>query len=314
MKRIALLMGMAGTSPAMTKVELVGGTKRMWVAGVDGCRAGWIAVLMRVDDPHTHRIVTAPTLEAIADAPEQPAVIAIDMPIGLPERTEGSGRMPEQLIRPLLGERQSSVFAIPSRSAVEAMDYAQACAIAAATSEPSRKVSRRALPFPQDPRDRCPVAGAARSDAARLRGASRARLLGIERRPGAPSAEEGEGHALRARHGVAARALAAIQASARRSDKGAAAPRRGPGRPARCARGVDRGARSRERWGQSFPDRPGRDAHGLPIAIWTLRSKLQRSPMPITHAEIEAAHARIAPHIRRTPVLDLATPSAMTGR
>ena len=26
----------------------------MWVAGVDGCRAGWIAVLMRVNDPQAH--------------------------------------------------------------------------------------------------------------------------------------------------------------------------------------------------------------------------------------------------------------------
>ena len=115
----------------------------MWVAGVDGCRIGWIAVLMRVDDPTIHRIVTAPTLAAIADAPERPAVIAVDMPIGLPERTEGSGRAPEQLIRPLLGARQSSVFAIPSRRAVEAVDYAEACTIAAATSDPSRKVSRQ---------------------------------------------------------------------------------------------------------------------------------------------------------------------------
>ena len=64
----------------------------MWVAGVDGCRIGWIAVLMRVDDPTIHRIMTAPTLAAIADAPERPAVIAVDMPIGLPEHTEGSGR------------------------------------------------------------------------------------------------------------------------------------------------------------------------------------------------------------------------------
>src|SRR5215212_4727210 len=106
--------------------------RRLWVAGVDGCRAGWIAVLMRVDDPQAHRIATAPTLAAIADAPEQPGVIAVDMPIGLPERTQGSGRLPEQLIRPLLGGRQSSVFAIPSRRAVEATDYAEACTIAAA--------------------------------------------------------------------------------------------------------------------------------------------------------------------------------------
>ena len=33
---------------------------------------------------HEHRVMTAPTLADIADAPEQPAVIAVDMPIGLP--------------------------------------------------------------------------------------------------------------------------------------------------------------------------------------------------------------------------------------
>ncbi|MFD0460718.1 DUF429 domain-containing protein [Microvirga aerilata] len=64
----------------------------MWVAGVDGCRAGWIAVFMRADDPRTHRIVTAPTIAGIVDAPEGPAIVAVDMPIGLPDRTSGSGR------------------------------------------------------------------------------------------------------------------------------------------------------------------------------------------------------------------------------
>ncbi len=57
--------------------------------------------------------------------------------------------------------------------------------------------------------------------------------------------------------------------------------------------------------GQAFPDPPGRDAHGLPVAIWTLRQKPQGSTMTITRTEIEAAHARIAPHIRRTPLLNL---------
>src|SRR5690242_9950489 len=115
----------------------------MWVAGVDGCRAGWIAVLMRANDPRTHRLVVAASLAEIADAPEQPAVIAVDMPVGLPERTRGSGREPEQMIRPLLGQRQSSVFAIPSRRAVHAADYGEACAVALATSDPPRKVSRQ---------------------------------------------------------------------------------------------------------------------------------------------------------------------------
>ena len=115
----------------------------MWVAGVDGCRAGWIAALMKVGNPLFARILVAPTLAAIVDAPERPAVIAVDMPIGLPERTKGSGREPEQLIRPLLGQRQSSVFAIPSRQAVYAQDYGEACLLALATSDPPRKVSRQ---------------------------------------------------------------------------------------------------------------------------------------------------------------------------
>jgi predicted RNase H-like nuclease len=66
--------------------------------------------MMRADDPRSIRVSVVPALADIVDAPEQPAIIAVDMPIGLPDRTQGSGRLPEQLIRPLLGQRQSSVF------------------------------------------------------------------------------------------------------------------------------------------------------------------------------------------------------------
>ena len=54
--------------------------------------------------------------------------------------------------------------------------------------------------------------------------------------------------------------------------------------------------------GQCFPDPPGRDAHGLPVAIWTLSLRLA---MTISRADIEAAHARIAPYARRTPTWNL---------
>ena len=246
----------------------------MWVAGVDGCRTGWIAVLMLVDDPQIHRIVTVPTLEAIADAPEQPAVIAVDMPIGLPERTEGSGRVPEQLIRPLLGARQSSVFAIPSRRAVAAVDYAEACAVAAATSDPSRKVSRQGFAiFPK-----------IREIDALLR--ARPELLSriYEVHPelafwalnngtalGQPKKVKGTPHRpgmdlrrdLLRRSGLLPEAL--IEAL----------PPRGAAQDdlldalagLTVALDLARGG------GQAFPDPPGRDAHGLPVAIWTLRQK-----------------------------------------
>ncbi len=70
-------------------------------------------------------------------------MIAVDMPIGLPERTGFGGRAAENAVRPLLGARQSSVFSVPSRSAIYAEDYAGACARASETSDPPRKVSKQ---------------------------------------------------------------------------------------------------------------------------------------------------------------------------
>jgi predicted RNase H-like nuclease len=69
--------------------------------------------------------------------------VAVDMPIGLPERIGPQGRGPERAVRPLLGERQSSVFAVPSRRAVYAQDYGDACRLAAQTSDPPKKISRQ---------------------------------------------------------------------------------------------------------------------------------------------------------------------------
>jgi predicted RNase H-like nuclease len=76
-------------------------------------------------------------------APERPAIIAIDIPIGLPERTGPGGRAAENAVRPLLGARQSSVFSVPSRAALACLDYREACAVAMQTSEPPRKISKQ---------------------------------------------------------------------------------------------------------------------------------------------------------------------------
>jgi len=115
-----------------------------WVVGVDGCRAGWMAVFRRIGDGACRRRVVAAFTD-ILGAPEAPAIIAVDMPIGLPERIVGPGRAAEQAVRPLLGARQSSVFSIPARAAVMAEDYRAACAIALATSEPPKKVSKQSF-------------------------------------------------------------------------------------------------------------------------------------------------------------------------
>ena len=46
-------------------------------------------------------------------------------------------------MRPLLGARQSSVFSVPSRAALEVEDYRTACALALATSDPPRSISKQ---------------------------------------------------------------------------------------------------------------------------------------------------------------------------
>jgi predicted RNase H-like nuclease len=113
-----------------------------WVAGADGCKAGWIVAFASTSHADVHvRVVTK--FADIFVAPEQPGVVAVDIPIGLPAHVGPQGRGPERAVRPLLGERQSSVFAVPSRSAVYAPDFGAACRLALETSDPPKKVSKQ---------------------------------------------------------------------------------------------------------------------------------------------------------------------------
>lgn len=114
----------------------------IWLAGVDGCPSGWVAAFWRADLGEIRVRVVTRFIEVPA-APETPAVIAIDIPVGLPEHAGHGGRAAEGAVRPLLGARQSSVFSVPSRAAIAAQDYREACRIAILTSEPPRKVSKQ---------------------------------------------------------------------------------------------------------------------------------------------------------------------------
>jgi threonine dehydratase len=60
------------------------GSWAMWIAGVDGCRTGWLAALQHRGTGEI-RIRILPDLQSLLDTPEAPQIIAIDMPIGLPE-------------------------------------------------------------------------------------------------------------------------------------------------------------------------------------------------------------------------------------
>lgn len=112
------------------------------VAGVDGCPGGWIAVLRR-PGPAAATVRVVPRLADLFAGDDAPAVVAVDMPIGLPERVGPGGRPAERAVRGLLGARQSSVFSVPARAAVYAQDYAAACAAALAASDPPRRVSKQ---------------------------------------------------------------------------------------------------------------------------------------------------------------------------
>ena len=113
-----------------------------WLAGVDGCPAGWVVALVRTAGPE-FRLRIVPRFADVLGAAEAPAAIAVDIPIGLPARAGPGGRAAENAVRPLLGARQSSVFSVPSRAAIAAEDYREACRIAFTTSDPPRKVSKQ---------------------------------------------------------------------------------------------------------------------------------------------------------------------------
>ena len=128
-------------------------SRDVWLAGVDGCKGGWLAILVR---PVGGNVCIRPVFKNFSDlleGPDTPTIIAVDIPIGLPRKSELRGRGPERIVRPLIGERKSSVFRIPSRSAVYASvdtafpddkeRYVRACKIARETSPDQKAFAKQ---------------------------------------------------------------------------------------------------------------------------------------------------------------------------
>ena len=111
------------------------------VAGVDGCRDGWIvAVLLQ---GRLESFAFAPDFAAALAAHSGCARIGVDIPIGLPERVPVGGRACEQEARALLGPRRSSVFPTPARAVLAARDYPAACALNRAHHERAKALSKQ---------------------------------------------------------------------------------------------------------------------------------------------------------------------------
>ncbi|MEM8973675.1 MAG: DUF429 domain-containing protein [Pseudomonadota bacterium] len=114
-----------------------------FVAGVDGCPAGWISVIHPVGAAQDAELKFFPHFAEILDHQPQIQIIAVDIPIGLSQIASTGGRTADRLARANLGDRQSAVFSVPSRSAVACEHYRDACEAALQTSDPPRKVSKQ---------------------------------------------------------------------------------------------------------------------------------------------------------------------------
>jgi predicted RNase H-like nuclease len=91
--------------------------------GADACKTGWIAVV--VDDTGVLAAHYLPGITSLPAIVPNASVVAIDIPIGLPE----SGRREADVAaRSFLGPRRNSVFFTPPRAAVEAATHAEATA------------------------------------------------------------------------------------------------------------------------------------------------------------------------------------------
>lgn len=90
------------------------------VVGIDGCKAGWVGVVLH--EGVFSRAVLAANFRDLLIAVPRATVVAVDIPIGLPTTT----RKADLEARRVVGARASSVFPTPPRVVVEAATYEEA--------------------------------------------------------------------------------------------------------------------------------------------------------------------------------------------
>ncbi len=114
-----------------------------WVAGVDGCPDGWIAVMLDVTGQHAPVMRPLRSFWDVLITPERPEIVAVDMPIGFMDKAARGGRACERAARERLGPRKSSVFSAPCRRALYTTSYEAACAANAKSGEHAPKLSQQ---------------------------------------------------------------------------------------------------------------------------------------------------------------------------
>lgn len=100
------------------------------VAGVDGCRHGWLAVVL--EGGRFAEALLEKRFATLRDRLGKVAAVGVDIPVGLSSR---GVREADVAAEKLLGPRRASVFRTPPRDVVQHTDYAEANALSRALQE-----------------------------------------------------------------------------------------------------------------------------------------------------------------------------------
>jgi predicted RNase H-like nuclease len=96
----------------------------MFVAGIDGCRGGWVG--FKVDLTSLNTSVELIDLSSILKGkPDDFAILAVDIPVGLLDGSRACDKSARKLLRQ---PRGTSVFAAPCRASLSAKNHATATA------------------------------------------------------------------------------------------------------------------------------------------------------------------------------------------
>lgn len=116
----------------------VRGIRPRAVAGIDGCRSGWLCLVLELESGRLEPHILPQIAELLALQP-RPVLVAIDVPIGLPDA--GPRVCDREARRKLGAPRSSSVFPAPARRILEASSYLTACELGQRVD--GRKLSRQ---------------------------------------------------------------------------------------------------------------------------------------------------------------------------
>lgn len=117
---------------------------RALLAGIDGCKGGWVCALRLAGSRHV-AILLLECIDDIGRLTPRPAMTAVDMPIGLLDVARKGGRECERAARALLKGKTSSVFTVPCRATLPAKTYPEALRLSLASSPDRIGLSKQAF-------------------------------------------------------------------------------------------------------------------------------------------------------------------------